>query len=208
MKLQSLAVVLATSLSSVAAQGMSDLPACAQDCAMGSIPEECSGINIACICGTESFIADMACCVGKSCEADDQVAALDFANGLCEGAGITNLPQTATCAGDSTSTATDSESETATATETTSTDDSETTTTASDPEETATTTTTAEGHDTSTESTTGTSTHSTTESANETSTPTASETPAEPEETDGAALLRGKELGLLAGIAAGVALLM
>ncbi|KAL3489179.1 hypothetical protein BJX62DRAFT_239399 [Aspergillus germanicus] len=205
MKLQSLAVVLATCLSSVAAQGMSDLPACAQDCAMGSIPEECSGINIACICGTESFIADMACCVGKSCEADDQVAALDFANGLCEGAGITNLPQTATCAGDSTSTAT--ESEIATATETTSTDDSETTTTASDPEETATTTTT-EGHDTSTESTTGTSTHSTTESANETSTPTASETPAEPEETDGAALLRGKELGLLAGIAAGVAFLM
>ncbi|KAL3445790.1 hypothetical protein BJX65DRAFT_142626 [Aspergillus insuetus] len=206
MKLQSLAVVLAICLSSVAAQGMSDLPACAQDCAMGSIPEECSGINIACICGTESFIANMACCVGKSCEADDQVAALDFANGLCEGAGITNLPQTATCAGDSTSTAT--ESETATATETTSTDDSETTTTASEPEETATTTTT-EGHDTSTESTTGTSTHSTSESAtNETSTPTASETPAEPEETDGAAVLRGKELGLLAGIAAGVAFLM
>ncbi|KAJ0420660.1 hypothetical protein BJY00DRAFT_283789, partial [Aspergillus carlsbadensis] len=195
MKLQYLAIALATCLSSVSAQGMSDLPACAQDCAMGSIPDECSGINIACICGTESFIADMACCVGKSCEPDDQAAALDFANGLCEGAGITNLPQSATCAGDSTSTAT----------ETTSTSDSETTTTASDPEETATTTT--EGHDTSTESTTGTSTHSATESANETSTPTASETPAEPEETDGAAILRGKDLGLVAGIAAGVAFL-
>ncbi|KAL3455690.1 hypothetical protein BJX64DRAFT_271934 [Aspergillus heterothallicus] len=208
MKLQSLAIVLATCLSSAAAQGLSELPTCAQECATGSIPKECSLIDIECICGSESFIADMACCVGKSCESSDQDAALEFANGLCEGAGITNLPQTATCAGDSTSTA--SSTGTTTASESTSTDTETSTTTATDPEETATTST--EGDETTTESSSETSTDTATETSNETSTesstPTASETPSEPEETGGAAILRGKELGLVAGIAAGVAFFM
>ncbi|KAL2810588.1 hypothetical protein BJX63DRAFT_422940 [Aspergillus granulosus] len=199
MKRQSLAVVLAACLSYAAAQGLGGLPTCAQTCATGAIPEECSLIDIECICGTESFIADMACCVGQSCDQADQDAALGFANGLCEGAGITNLPQTATCAGDSTSTATSTE--TTTASETTSTDT-----------ETSTTSTATEDDETTTESASETSTTAATETSNETSsetsTPSASETPAEPEESDGAALLRGKELGLVAGIAAGVAFLM
>ncbi|KAL2857747.1 hypothetical protein BJY01DRAFT_242168 [Aspergillus pseudoustus] len=197
MKLQSLAIVLASCLSSATAQGLTGLPTCAQDCATGSIPKECSLIDIECICGSESFIADMACCVGKTCEKADQDAALDFANGLCEGAGISNLPQTATCTGDSNSTATSTG--TTTATESTSTGSETTATTTTKPEETSSTTT---------ESSTDTATESSNETSSETSTSAASETPAEPQESDGAAQLRGKGLSLVAGIAAGAAFLM
>ncbi|KAL2864588.1 CFEM domain-containing protein [Aspergillus lucknowensis] len=180
MKLHSLALALAACLSSAAAQGMAGLPSCAQECATGAIPKECSLIDVECICKTKSFVADMACCVSKSCEAGDQDAALDFANGICGGAGVSDLPQTATCASDST-----------------------TTTTASEPSETAATTT-------STDSATGTETsaETPTETSSETSSESPSETPTDPETTDSAAVLRGKELGLLAGIAAGAAFLM
>ncbi|KAL3472804.1 hypothetical protein BJX99DRAFT_234945 [Aspergillus californicus] len=43
-----------------------------QDCATGSIPSECSLIDVECICAERSFIDNMACCVGQSCEAEDQ----------------------------------------------------------------------------------------------------------------------------------------
>ncbi|KAL2828683.1 hypothetical protein BDW59DRAFT_159481 [Aspergillus cavernicola] len=184
MKLQFLALALVACLSSAAAQGMPGLPACAQDCATGAIPDACGLIDVECICAERTFIDDMACCVGKSCQPEDQDAALEFANGICGGAGITDLPQSATCRGDSTSTTT--------ATDTTSDEATTTTSSGSSPSEAATTTT--DGELSSSETIT--------------ETPTSSETAAGPEQTDGAALLLGKEVSLLAGIAAGVAFLM
>ncbi|KAI9373305.1 hypothetical protein BJX61DRAFT_385347 [Aspergillus egyptiacus] len=194
MKLQSFALVLAACLSTSAAQGLGGLPECAQECATGAIPEECSLIDVECICAAASFVQDMACCVGQSCGPEDQDAALDYANGICGGAGITDLPQTATCASDSTTATT-------TTTETTTAGDEATTTTTTDPSASETATTTTQG-ETSSETVTETST------STETETPTSSETPADPEGTDAAALLKGKDIGLLAAIAAGIAFLM
>ncbi|KAL4961436.1 CFEM domain-containing protein [Aspergillus stella-maris] len=195
MKLQSLALTLAAVLSFAAAQGLDGLPACAQDCATGSIPEECGLIDVECICASRSFVEDIACCVSTACEQQDQEATLDFANGICGGAGVSDLPQTATCAGDSTTTTTGTNSET-----------TATTTGSNEPA-----TTTSNADETSTEATTTTSETSTrTSSQAETSTSSESpsESPAEPEETDGAAPRRGKEVGVLAGIVAGVAFMM
>ncbi|KAL4881489.1 hypothetical protein BJY04DRAFT_60054 [Aspergillus karnatakaensis] len=204
MKLQTLALALAACLSSVSAQGMPGLPACAQDCATGATPKECSLINVECICNTRSFIDDMACCVSKSCEPEDQAGALEFANGICGGAGITDLPQSATCASDSTSTTTVTDTTTTTAEDDNTTDE---------PTETATTTTKDDETTTDTETETETSTETT--SASETESQASSQTEAptasggdQPEETDGAVLLRGKEVCVLAGIVAGVAFLM
>ncbi|KAL4868781.1 hypothetical protein BDV12DRAFT_169011 [Aspergillus spectabilis] len=206
MKLQSLALALAACLSSAFAQGMPGLPSCAQECATGAIPEQCSLIDVGCICASRSFVDDMACCVGQSCEPEDQNAALDFANGICGGAGITDLPQSATCAGDSTTTSTVTE------TTTTTVEDETTNTTTAESTETATTTTEGEEAptETSSETTTATetSTHTQSHTETHTETPTSSETSGQPEETDGAALLRGKEVGVLAGIVAGLAFLM
>ncbi|OJJ59327.1 hypothetical protein ASPSYDRAFT_88255 [Aspergillus sydowii CBS 593.65] len=173
MKIQSLALAFAACLSSAAAQGMSGLPSCAQNCATDAIPSECSLIDVNCICKTKSFIDDMACCVGKSCDSKDQDAALEFANGICGGAGITDLPQSATCAGGSTTTSTEST-----------------------PSGTATTSTSSEDAS------------ETSSSASQSATPSPSETPADPEATDGAVLLQGKGVGVLAGIVAGVAFVL
>ncbi|KAL4914031.1 hypothetical protein BDW62DRAFT_149970 [Aspergillus aurantiobrunneus] len=202
MKLQSLALALVGFLSSVAAQGMTGLPSCAQDCATGAIPSQCSLIDVECICAERSFVDDMACCVGQSCAPEDQDAALDFANGICGGAGISDLPQSATCAGDSTSTTTASPTETTTSGD-------EATTTTSEPTETA--TTTSEGDETSTDPETSTESGTATETSNdatEADSPTSTETPTDPEETGGAVLLRGKEVGVLAGIVAGAAFVL
>ncbi|KAL4996825.1 hypothetical protein BDV10DRAFT_101840 [Aspergillus recurvatus] len=206
MKSHNLALTLAACLSSVAAQSLPGLPACAQDCANGAIPSKCSPVDVECICATRSFIDDMACCVGKSCDADDQKTALDFANGICGGAGVNDLPQSATCASGATTTAATA---TATATVTTTeatTSDGETTTTTAVSTETVTTTT--ESDETSSEPSTETATSTEADTSTQTSTLTETETPANPEETDGAILLRGKNVGVLAGIVAGVAFML
>ncbi|KAL4756428.1 CFEM domain-containing protein [Aspergillus foveolatus] len=203
MKSHLLALILAVCLSSVIAQSLPGLPDCAQGCANGAIPSKCSPVDVECICATRSFIDDMACCVGKSCNADDQKkltsivsqAALDFANGICGGAGISDLPQSATCASDATST-TATASATVTATVTPTSDGKTTTTTA--------VTSNTESDQTSTEAASSTSADTSTQ----TSTSTETETPASSEDTDGATPLRGKSVGVLAGIAAGVAFVL
>ncbi|CBF81254.1 hypothetical protein AN5762.2 [Aspergillus nidulans FGSC A4] len=195
MKSHLLALILAVCLSSVIAQSLPGLPDCAQDCANGAIPSKCSPVDVECICATRSFIDDMACCVGKSCNVDDQKkltsivsqAALDFANGICGGAGVSDLPQSATCASDATST-TATASSTVTNTETT----------------TTTAVTSSESDQTSTEAASSTSADTSTQ----TSTSTETETPASSEDTDGATPLRGKSVGVLAGIVAGIAFVL
>ncbi|KAL4750794.1 hypothetical protein BDW72DRAFT_193590 [Aspergillus terricola var. indicus] len=207
MKSHLLTLILAVCLSSVMAQSLPGLPDCAQDCATGAIPSKCSPVDVECICATRSFVDDMACCVGKSCNADDQKivsqAALDFANGICGGAGVSDLPQSATCGSDATTTAATTTA-TVTNTETTTSDGKTTTTTATYTE---TATSTTESDQTSSETSTEAASTSA-DTSTQTSTSTETETPANAEDTDGATLLRGKSVGVLAGIVAGVAIVL
>ncbi|QIX00435.1 hypothetical protein AMS68_005952 [Peltaster fructicola] len=72
------------------------LPTCAQSCVTNY--NGCSQFDVACICGSSAWIQGLACCVSKVCSADDQQATINYANTICAGVGITNLPQTASCA--------------------------------------------------------------------------------------------------------------
>ncbi|KAL5333765.1 hypothetical protein BJX70DRAFT_391947 [Aspergillus crustosus] len=207
MKLQSLVLTLAPCLSSAFAQGMPGLPDCAQECATGSIPKECSLIDVGCICGSRSFVDEMACCVGKSCAAKDQTAALDFANGICGGAGITDLPRSATCVSDSTTAISVTETATTSVENEPTTITSELTKAASTTiQNSESTTVITPGTSTKTSTAAETSTH--TQAHSHTENPTPSDILNQPEETDGAALLQGKEVGILAGLVAGLAFLM
>ncbi|KAL4808547.1 hypothetical protein BDV18DRAFT_101382 [Aspergillus unguis] len=218
MKLQSLALTLAACLSSVTAQGMADLPACAQDCATGAIPSECGLIDVECICATTAFIEDMSCCVAQSCEPKDQDTAIEFAHGICAGAGITDLPSAATCAGDSATTATNTDAETTTSdgdgttTTTTTAEPSETPTSTTEGDETTTGTSNGTATETDTETSTGSSTESetqtSTDSSTQTETPSPTDSSTDAEGTGGAMLLRGKDVGVIAGIVAGVVFVM
>ncbi|PYH94446.1 putative CFEM domain protein [Aspergillus ellipticus CBS 707.79] len=105
MKLRHVSVALLASLSSVVAQGMEGLPACARDCATNSIPKSCKAIDVNCICSDKSFITGISCCVANACSLQDQQAALTFAQQICGGAGVTDLPQSASCTSGSTETA-------------------------------------------------------------------------------------------------------
>jgi hypothetical protein len=97
------------------------LPACSQTC-IGSFGG-CSLSDVNCICSNKPLIDELACCVSKKCDADDQagelsllpaerkcacayglelmnlfsVAVITFANLICKGSKVTDLPQTATC---------------------------------------------------------------------------------------------------------------
>ncbi|KXL48641.1 hypothetical protein M433DRAFT_148660 [Acidomyces richmondensis BFW] len=72
------------------------LPPCAQNCvtSFGS----CNQLDVKCICSDTSLIANLACCVGKVCDAADQNATITFADSLCAGQGVSDLPKAATCA--------------------------------------------------------------------------------------------------------------
>ncbi|KAH9826141.1 GPI-anchored CFEM domain protein [Teratosphaeria destructans] len=72
------------------------LPACAASCVtnFGS----CNQLDVKCICSSKTLIADLACCVSKVCDAAAQASTITFANALCQGQGVNDLPQTATCA--------------------------------------------------------------------------------------------------------------
>ncbi|RLL94530.1 hypothetical protein CFD26_101060 [Aspergillus turcosus] len=120
MKLYSVALALAACLGMAAAQGLESLPPCARQCATGSIPANC-GINVQCICSDASFISGISCCILNTCPPDEQQAAVQFANQICRTAGVTNLPQSPSCASATqsatgTSSATSSGSSTNTAT--------------------------------------------------------------------------------------------
>ncbi|KAL1958795.1 hypothetical protein VTO42DRAFT_3914 [Malbranchea cinnamomea] len=79
------------------AQDLSGLPKCAQECAGDSLPANC-GLDIECICTEGNFMQDVVCCVAQACSPEDQELAVQFANGICGGAGVTDTPQTAVCA--------------------------------------------------------------------------------------------------------------
>ncbi|RAK98359.1 CFEM domain-containing protein [Aspergillus ibericus CBS 121593] len=106
MKLYHLTVALLAGLNLAAAQGMESLPACARDCATGAIPKSCSAIDVGCICSNTSFITSISCCVATACSDQDQNSAITFAQQICSGAGVTDLPQSAGCTSGSTASAT------------------------------------------------------------------------------------------------------
>nr|POE82733.1 gpi anchored cfem domain protein c [Quercus suber] len=72
------------------------LPSCASSCvtSFGS----CGEFDVKCICSSTTLIAGLACCVSTSCGTADQEETIKFANALCAGQGVNDLPQSATCA--------------------------------------------------------------------------------------------------------------
>ncbi|EMC91475.1 hypothetical protein BAUCODRAFT_135071 [Baudoinia panamericana UAMH 10762] len=114
--------LLLSALASVAfSASIPGLPACAGSC-VGTSFGSCSTLDVKCICSDSSLLSGLACCVSTSCNAADQngtrstttplppqpshpiptnapsAATINFANSLCQGYGVTNLPQSATCA--------------------------------------------------------------------------------------------------------------
>ncbi|KAI9039088.1 CFEM domain-containing protein [Aspergillus affinis] len=111
MKLHLVSLALAACLSTAAAQGLDSLPSCAKDCATNAIPEHCGMIDVGCICSDKSFLSSISCCVSNKCSEDDQKTVIQFANQICSGAGVKDLPKSASCASGASS-ATESSSET------------------------------------------------------------------------------------------------
>ncbi|KUL83653.1 hypothetical protein ZTR_11046 [Talaromyces verruculosus] len=87
---------LALCVANVAAQDFGSLPPCAQGCATNAIPASC-GLDVKCICSASSFITSVSCCVATACDAADQQTTIQFAEQLCAGAGVTNIPSAAGC---------------------------------------------------------------------------------------------------------------
>ncbi|GAQ03467.1 GPI anchored CFEM domain protein C [Aspergillus lentulus] len=178
MKLFSVSLALAACLSMAAAQGLDGLPDCAKSCATNSIPARC-GFDVKCICTDSSFISGISCCVLQSCAADQQqedahpffpAAAVEFANRICRTAGVTNMPQSPSCA-NATQSATGTPSGSSTSTSSSSTE--------SNASQTAATATTS----TTTSSTTGSATSSAASATNS---------------STGAAVAQHKDTGLIA----------
>ncbi|KAJ5123398.1 hypothetical protein N7448_009495 [Penicillium atrosanguineum] len=105
MKLTQITLALAALLSTAAAQGLGDLPDCAKSCATSSIPSNC-GIDVACICKSDTFLSDIACCVAGKCSQAEQETTLEVAKKICARGGVTDLPSAVVCSSSSAGTAT------------------------------------------------------------------------------------------------------
>ncbi|KAK1138891.1 hypothetical protein N8T08_001680 [Aspergillus melleus] len=189
MKLQFVSLALAACLSTAAAQGLDSLPSCAKDCATDAIPDHCGMIDVGCICSDKSFLTSISCCVSKKCSEDDQKTVIQFANQICSGAGVKDLPKSASCANGASS-ATESSSDTSTGSPS-----STTTGKSSDASTTGASKAsgTSDAASSETESSSGTSTGTSTSTAQSAAT-----------STGAAALVQGKDTNLVA--AAGAAL--
>ncbi|KAM0701281.1 hypothetical protein Q7P35_011642 [Cladosporium inversicolor] len=84
-------------LSTLAAAQIPGLPTCATSC-VGTSFGSCGNLDVKCICSNTELLSGLACCVSTACEAADQEKTIQFANSLCGGQGVNNLPQSATCA--------------------------------------------------------------------------------------------------------------
>ncbi|KAI2635217.1 hypothetical protein GGS21DRAFT_517589 [Xylaria nigripes] len=109
--------------STIIAQDLGGLPDCAKNClaefTTGDKIGNCARLDAKCICASNSFINGIACCLAGVCDAKDQQQAVDFARNFCSTQGVTNLPQSVTCASPSstnTSTATSASTPSATVT--------------------------------------------------------------------------------------------
>ncbi|KAI0196254.1 hypothetical protein EV127DRAFT_477167 [Xylaria flabelliformis] len=119
-----LAIVTLALASGIVAQDLGALPDCAKDClakyTTGNQIGSCARLDAKCICANNDFINGIACCLAGVCDADEQNKAVDFARSFCSTQGVTNLPQSVTCASASsgTTTPTTAPSSTTTPTET------------------------------------------------------------------------------------------
>ncbi|KAI8956341.1 hypothetical protein F4801DRAFT_12956 [Xylaria longipes] len=97
-----LAIVTLALASGVVAQDLGALPDCAKGClaefTTGSQIGDCARLDAKCICANNAFINGIACCLAGVCDADDQKKAVDFARSFCSTQGVTDLPQSVTCA--------------------------------------------------------------------------------------------------------------
>ncbi|EFR01729.1 hypothetical protein MGYG_04730 [Nannizzia gypsea CBS 118893] len=89
------AVAVAALVSVAAAQGVSDLPKCAQQCASKGFPASC-GADVKCVCTSESFLDAITCCVATTCTPEEQKKTIQFAKAICGGVGV-NVPDSAVC---------------------------------------------------------------------------------------------------------------
>ncbi|KAK9325704.1 hypothetical protein V1517DRAFT_305121 [Lipomyces orientalis] len=72
-------------------------PACASTCITGSLSSSnCETASVQCLCTSQSFIDAVVSCVQSTCQSSDYGAALDYAQSLCSGAGVTLSINTAT----------------------------------------------------------------------------------------------------------------
>ncbi|KAI0815648.1 hypothetical protein GGR55DRAFT_675265 [Xylaria sp. FL0064] len=99
MKFVTITLVLA---SAVVAQDLGALPDCAKNClaqyTTGNQIGNCARLDAKCICASDTFISGIACCLAGVCDAADQQAAVNFARSFCGTVGVTDLPQSVTCA--------------------------------------------------------------------------------------------------------------
>ncbi|KAI1365012.1 hypothetical protein F5Y08DRAFT_193456 [Xylaria arbuscula] len=86
----------------VVAQDLGNLPNCAKNClaeyTTGDKIGDCGRLDAKCICASDSFISGIACCLAGVCNADEQEQAVEFARSFCSTQGVTDLPQSVTCA--------------------------------------------------------------------------------------------------------------
>ncbi|KAK9343191.1 hypothetical protein V1522DRAFT_248937 [Lipomyces starkeyi] len=74
----------------VYAQSISDLPLCAQTCAVNAIQTSgCELLDVHCFCTAVAFIQIIASCVSVQCDAQAQQATFQFAENLCLSASVT-----------------------------------------------------------------------------------------------------------------------
>ncbi|RHZ62657.1 CFEM domain-containing protein [Aspergillus thermomutatus] len=204
MKLYSVSLALAACLSMVTAQGLDGLPDCAKTCATGAIPANC-GLDVKCICSDSSFLSGISCCIAGSCPQDQQQeeahpffspAAVQFANQICKGAGVTNLPQSASCASAT-------QSATGTSSGSSATTSGSSATTSGSSSNTATNESNTTGHSSTASQTAATATTSTTGSSSSGSATSSASSTANT--NAGAAIAQHKDIGLIAAAGAAAA---
>ncbi|KAF3906291.1 hypothetical protein ABW20_dc0103018 [Dactylellina cionopaga] len=96
------AVVLVATAAVVSAQGIADIPACAQTCLLPALQATgCSLTDFKCSCSNKSFVNDSTDCIQKACSTADQAKAAKATYELCKSAGVeieTRAPVAATTA--------------------------------------------------------------------------------------------------------------
>ncbi|KAF1987688.1 hypothetical protein K402DRAFT_420051 [Aulographum hederae CBS 113979] len=90
------AVTFAVAAALVATQDLAGVPDCAQECVAAGL-DGCNVEAVDCICSNTSYIAELSCCLAKSCIAEDIEKTLTFAASVCSGVGMV-IPTIATCA--------------------------------------------------------------------------------------------------------------
>ncbi|KAI0526125.1 hypothetical protein F5B22DRAFT_269768 [Xylaria bambusicola] len=97
-----LVAILLAFASIVVTQDLGNLPDCAKSClaeyTTGNKIGDCARLDAKCICASDTFISGIACCLAGVCNADEQQQAVDFARSFCSTQGVTDLPQSVTCA--------------------------------------------------------------------------------------------------------------